>query len=73
MTLQLVAICKVAAVELSDRFEVAQLVLQPESSRVRITLDPQARASVGTEFETASVSLDSFARIAEFVLNSAAA
>ena len=72
MTMQLVAICKVAAVELSDRFEVAQLVLQPESSRVRITLDSQARASGGTEFETASVSLDSFARIAEFVLNSAA-
>jgi CheY-like chemotaxis protein len=73
MTMQLVAICKVAAVELSDRFEVAQLVLQPESTRVRITLDPQVRTSAGTEFETASVSLDSFARIAEFVLNSAAA
>ncbi|MEY2559360.1 MAG: hypothetical protein QOE34_2785 [Verrucomicrobiota bacterium] len=73
MTMQLVAIFKVAAVELSDRFEVAQLVLQPEGSRVRITLDPQARGAAGAEFETVKVKLDSSARIAEFVLNSAAA
>jgi hypothetical protein len=73
MTMQLVAIFKVAAVELSDRFEVAQLVLQPEGSRVRISLDPQSRGATGTEFETVRVSLDSSARISEFVLNSAAA
>ena len=73
MTMQLMAIFKVAAVELSDRFEVAQLVLQPESSRVRVTLDPQSRGTAGTEFETVRVNLDSYARIAEFVLNSAAA
>jgi DNA-binding response OmpR family regulator len=73
MTMQLVAVFKVAAVELSDRFEVAQLVLQPEGSRVRITLDPQSRGTAGTEFETVGVRLDASARIAEFVLNSAAA
>ena len=72
MTMQLVAMFKVAGVELSDRFEVAQLVLQPTGSRVRITLDPQSRAPSGTEFETVQVRLDSASRIAEFVLNSAA-
>ena len=73
MTMQLVAVFKVAGVELSDRFEVAQLVLQPEGSRVRITLDPQSRGTAGTEFETVGVRLDASARIAEFVLNSVAA
>ena len=70
MTMQLVAVFKVAGVELSDRFEVAQLVLQPEGSRVRITLDPQPRGTAGTEFETVRVRIDASARIAEFVLSS---
>jgi len=73
MTMQLVAIFKVAAVELSDRFEVAQLVLQPAGSRVRVTLDPKARPAGGTEFETVQVRLDASRRITEFVLNSAVA
>jgi CheY-like chemotaxis protein len=70
MTMQLVAVFKVAGVELSDQFEVAQLVLQPESSRVRITLEPQAGGAAGTEFETVGVRLDASGRIAEFVLRS---
>ncbi len=70
MTMQLVAVFKVAGVELSDRFEVAQLVLQPEGSRVRITLDPQPRGTAGTEFETVGVRLDASGRIAEFLLSS---
>jgi DNA-binding response OmpR family regulator len=70
MTMQLVAVFKVAGVELSDRFEVAQLVLQPESSRVRVTLDAQSRGATGAEFETVGVRLDASGRIAEFVLNS---
>jgi hypothetical protein len=69
MTMQLVAVFKVAGVELSDRFEVAQLVLQPEGSRVRITLDPQSRGTAGTEFETIGIRLDASSRIAEFILN----
>ena len=72
MTMQLVAMFKVAGVELSDRFEVAELVLQPAGSRVRITLDPQSRSPGGTEFETVQVRLDASSRIAEFVLNCAA-
>ncbi len=72
MTMQLMAMFKVAGVELSDRFEVAQLVLQPAGGRVRVTLDPRAQPAVGTEFETVQVRLDASRRIAEFVLNSAA-
>jgi hypothetical protein len=71
MTMQLVALFKVASVELSDRFEVAQLVLQPAGTRVRVILDPQSRAI--SEFETAHVQLDPSQRIAEFVLNAATA
>lgn len=71
MTMQLVALFKVAGVELSDRFEVAQLVLQPADTRVRVILDPKSDAA--TEFETAHVRLDPSQRIAEFVLNVAAA
>ena len=71
MTMQLMAMFKVAGVELSDRFEVAQLVLQPASNRVRVTLDPQSRSTGGSEFETVQVRLDASRRIAEFVLNPA--
>jgi DNA-binding response OmpR family regulator len=71
MTMQLMALFKVAGVELSDRFEVEQLILQPAGSRVRVTLDPQARPAAATEFETVQVTLDASRRIAEFVLNSA--
>ena len=72
MTMQLMAMFKVAGVELSDRFEVEQLILKPAGSRVRVTLDPQARPAAATEFETVQVRLDASQRIAEFVLNSAA-
>ena len=72
MTMQLMALFKVAGVELSDRFEVEQLILQPAGSRVRVTLDPQARPAAATEFETVQVRLDASRRIAEFVLSSAA-
>jgi len=68
MTMQLLALFKVSAVELSDSFEVDQLILQPEGSRVRVTLDPQTGGG-GMEFETIGVRLDSSGRIAEFVLS----
>jgi|GEM_PF-489281 len=70
MTMQLVAIFKIAGVELSDRFEVDQLVLQPEGNRVRVTLDPQPSGTTGTEFETIGVRLDASGRIGEFLLSS---
>jgi DNA-binding response OmpR family regulator len=70
MTMQLLALFKVARVELSDRFEVAELVLQSSGNRVRISLDP--KSSAATEFETAQVRLDPSRQIAEFVLHAAA-
>jgi hypothetical protein len=70
MTMQLVAVFSVIEVELSDRFEVSQLVLRPQGSRVRITLDPQPRGTAGTDFETVGLRLDAAGRIAEFVLRS---
>ena len=70
MTMQLVAIFKIAGVELSDRFEVDQLVLKPEGHRVRVTLDPQPSGTAGTEFETIGVRLDAAGRIGEFLLSS---
>ena len=70
MTMQLVAMFKVASVELSDRFEVAQLILQPAETRVRVILDPKSRTA--SEFETGEVRLDQSRRIAELVLNTAA-
>jgi DNA-binding response OmpR family regulator len=72
MTLKLMAVFKVAGVELSDRFEVAQLVLQSAGGRVRVNLDPQSR-DAGAEFETVGVRLDSSRRIAEFILSAVAA
>jgi hypothetical protein len=71
MTLEVMAVFKVAGVELSDRFEVAQLVLRSAGGRVRISLDPQS-GSAGTEFETVGVRLDSSRRIAEFFLGAVA-
>jgi hypothetical protein len=40
---------------------------------VRVTLDPQGRATGGTEFETVGVRLDPAGRIVEFILSSTAA
>ncbi|HEY2139222.1 MAG TPA: hypothetical protein VGH00_04020 [Chthoniobacterales bacterium] len=69
MKVQVMAMFKVAGVELSDQFEVAQLILQPAGTRVRVSLDPQSAS--GNEFETVQVRLDASRRIAEFVLNPA--
>jgi DNA-binding response OmpR family regulator len=68
MTIQMVTRVKVVEVELSERFEVAQLVLHLEGSRVRAALDPSTGSGYSTEFETARVRLDSAAHIAELVL-----
>lgn len=68
MILQLVALFKVDRVELSDRFELAHLVLYPVGSHVKITLDSHLRLTAGQEFETIAVELDESARVVEFVL-----
>jgi DNA-binding response OmpR family regulator len=71
MTVELMALFKVARVELSERFEVSQLVLQSAGGRVRVNLDPHARTP-GSEFETVAVRLDASRRIAEFFLSAVA-
>jgi len=71
MTLQLLATFELVGVELSDRFEVAQLILRPEGTRVRVSLDPRSREKGGAEFDTVAVQVDAAARIVEFVLNPA--
>jgi DNA-binding response OmpR family regulator len=71
MTVELLALFKVARVELSERFEVSQLILQSAGSRVRVNLDPHARTA-GTDFETVAVRLDSSRRVAEFFLSAVA-
>ena len=73
MTLQLLATFELVGVELSDRFEVAQLILRPEGTRVRVSLDPRSREKGGAEFDTVAVQLDTAAQIVEFVLNPARA
>ncbi|HSP45694.1 MAG TPA: response regulator, partial [Chthoniobacterales bacterium] len=45
MTMQLVAMFRVSGVELSDRFEVEQLVLEPAGNRVRVSLEPHSHSS----------------------------
>jgi DNA-binding response OmpR family regulator len=70
MTLEMMAMFKVAGVELSDHFEVAQLVLQSAGGRVRVNLDSGSRGA-GAEFDT-MVRLDSSRRIAEFYLSAVA-
>ncbi|HVF71063.1 MAG TPA: response regulator [Chthoniobacterales bacterium] len=71
MTMQLVALFKVAGVELSDRFEVEQLVLRPAHDRVRVSFDAHNAVAAGTEFETTQVLLDSSRRIEELLLSPA--
>lgn len=68
MILQLVALFKVDRVELSDRFELAHLVLYSVGNQVRITLDSHLRLTAGQEFETIGVQLDESGRVVELVL-----
>jgi DNA-binding response OmpR family regulator len=68
MTMYLVALFNVAGVELSDRFEVAQLLLQPTGHRVRVSLSLEGGDAGGAEFEMVAVRLDASSRLAEFVL-----
>jgi hypothetical protein len=68
MTMQVMAAVKIVEVKLSDRFEVAQLILRPESSRFRAFLTPEASRQSGAEFETIRARLDSSAYLDELVL-----
>jgi hypothetical protein len=67
MIIQVMAAVQMTEVKLTDRFEVAQLNLQPENNFVHATLNPGARFGSGSEFEIISVHLDSSARLTELI------
>ena len=72
MTMQLLAHLEIAGVELSDGFQVAQLVLKNRNNTVRVTLDSQAigQEEAGAAREIAAVRLDHSGQIAELLLQS---
>ncbi len=69
MIMQVTASVKVSEVELSERFEVAQLVLVPNGIRVKAMLDPQSHGAIGADFDIARIALDRSGRITEFVFH----
>jgi hypothetical protein len=72
MTMQLLAHLEIAGVELSDAFQVAQLVLKNRNNTVRVTLNSQAigQEQSGAACEIAAVRLDHSGQIAELLLQS---
>jgi DNA-binding response OmpR family regulator len=69
MTIELIANLEIAAVELSDSFQVARLVLKWKPNSVRVTLNPKAPPQSAARFDATSVKLDNSARIAELLLH----
>jgi hypothetical protein len=71
MTMHMLASLELAGVELSNTFQIAQLVLKNRTNTVRVTLKSQAagQEETGTKCETLSVRLDNSAQIAELLLN----
>jgi DNA-binding response OmpR family regulator len=69
MTIEMLVHLELAAVELSQTFQVAQLILNSRSQAVRVTLDPKAPHTSGSTFEASMIKLDSAGRIAELVLS----
>jgi DNA-binding response OmpR family regulator len=70
MRVQLLAHLELAGVELSNTFQVSQLVLKTRAKTVRVTFSSQSigQEETGATCEAAGVKLDASARIAELVL-----
>jgi len=70
MRVQLLAHLELAGVELSNTFQVAQLVLKAKAKTVRVTFSSQSIGpeETGATCEAAAVKLDASARIAELLL-----
>ena len=70
MRVQLLAHLELAGVELSNTFQVAQLVLKARAKTVRVTFSSQSIGpeEPGATCEAAAVKLDASARIAELLL-----
>lgn len=71
MTMQLIARLDLEAVKLSPSFQVGQLVLKWRTKTVRVSLSSKPNEQSGASFETTSVKLDGYGRIAELILNPA--
>ncbi len=71
MRMQLIAHLETAGVELSNTFQVSNIVLKNRSNRVRVTLSEQAITpeKTGTVCEITSVQIDGAAHIVELTLN----
>jgi DNA-binding response OmpR family regulator len=71
MRMQLIAHIETAGVELSNTFQVSNIVLKNRSNRVRVTLSEQAITpeKTGTVCEITSVQIDGAAHIVELTLN----
>jgi DNA-binding response OmpR family regulator len=71
MTIELLAELELGAVELSNTFQVAQLILKWRTNTVRVTLNPKAPGKTGAAFEPTEIKLDRSGRIAELLLKPA--
>jgi hypothetical protein len=69
MTMELFAQLELSAVELSPTFQVAQLILNWNSSEVRVTLNPKAPEQSAAKFDLRVLKLDDAGRISELLLN----
>ncbi|HXP34765.1 MAG TPA: response regulator [Chthoniobacterales bacterium] len=68
MTMELRAHLELNAVELTPRFQVAQLILNWSTNAVRVTLNPKAPEQTAAKFALRVVKLDQSGRIAELLL-----
>jgi DNA-binding response OmpR family regulator len=71
MRMHLLANLEIAGVELSNTFQISQIVLVTRTNQVRVTLSEQATGQEqnGATCEAAGIQLDGAARLVELVLN----
>jgi CheY-like chemotaxis protein len=68
MTMELRAYLELNAVELTPSFQVAQLILNWNTTAVRVTLNPKTPEQTAAKFELRVLKLDDSGRIAELLL-----
>ena len=68
MTMELRAYLELNAVELTPGFQVAQLILNWNTTAVRVTLNPKAPEQTAAKFELRVLKLDDSGRVAELLL-----
>jgi hypothetical protein len=68
MTMELRAYLELNAVELTPSFQVAQLILNWNTTTVRVTLNPKTPEQTAAKFELRVLRLDDSGRIAELLL-----